>query len=308
MPGRSFSSGSYRYGFQGQEKDDEIKGDGNSINYKYRVHDPRLGRFLSVDPLAPDYPSNSPYAFCENRVIDGVDLEGKEREIIDFYMDNDGKLIQLNKKENKDFGPMGSGILIRLEFENKKKVELYIPSLISGKESLQTDLSKSRNDIDIFDQDKYVKRIVNLFETVFIETNGNGEVDMRDIIKNESLVMGGNFGGGLQFKGSVIVLDEDNLERKIKMKIYTSINQGANLNNESLMKIPVEGEKKIKGSEYRYRIRFPMRNDYSIYNIYFGFKSKKDANAFIETYLNTEKKAKKLTEGELKEQFNIEIK
>jgi hypothetical protein len=33
----------YRYGFQGQEKDDEWKGSGNSINYKYRMHDPRLG-------------------------------------------------------------------------------------------------------------------------------------------------------------------------------------------------------------------------------------------------------------------------
>jgi RHS repeat-associated protein len=79
MPGRSFSSGSYRYGFQGQEKNDEIKGEGNSINYKYRVHDPRLGRFLSVDPLAPDYPWNSPYAFSENRVIDAVELEGAEK-------------------------------------------------------------------------------------------------------------------------------------------------------------------------------------------------------------------------------------
>ncbi len=35
MPERSFSSPSYRYGFQGQEKDDEVKGEGNSVNYKY---------------------------------------------------------------------------------------------------------------------------------------------------------------------------------------------------------------------------------------------------------------------------------
>jgi RHS repeat-associated protein len=69
----------YRYGFQGQEKDDEWKGSGNSINYKYRMHDPRLGRFLSLDPLAPDYPHNSPYAFSENRVIDAVELEGLEK-------------------------------------------------------------------------------------------------------------------------------------------------------------------------------------------------------------------------------------
>lgn len=42
------------------------------------MHDARLGRFLSVDPLAPEYPWNSTYAFAENRVIDGIDLEGAE--------------------------------------------------------------------------------------------------------------------------------------------------------------------------------------------------------------------------------------
>jgi RHS repeat-associated protein len=78
MPGRSFSEGEYRFGFQGQEKDDELKGEGNSINYKYRMHDARIGRFFAVDPLAPEYPWNSTYAFSENRVIDGLDLEGLE--------------------------------------------------------------------------------------------------------------------------------------------------------------------------------------------------------------------------------------
>ncbi|NHN27995.1 hypothetical protein FIA58_020135 [Flavobacterium jejuense] len=78
LPGRTHSSTAYRYGFQGQEKDDELKGEGNSLNYTFRMHDPRVGRFLSLDPLAPQYPHNSPYAFSENRVIDGVELEGKE--------------------------------------------------------------------------------------------------------------------------------------------------------------------------------------------------------------------------------------
>ena len=83
MPGRNFQSGNgYRYGFQGQEKDNEIKGEGNSINYKYRMHDPRLGRFFSVDPLASKYPWNSPYAFSENRLIDAVELEGLESALI----------------------------------------------------------------------------------------------------------------------------------------------------------------------------------------------------------------------------------
>jgi RHS repeat-associated protein len=68
----------YRFGFQGQEGDDQIKGDGNSVNYKYRMHDPRLGRFFAVDPLAGKYPHNSTYAFSENVVIHMVELEGLE--------------------------------------------------------------------------------------------------------------------------------------------------------------------------------------------------------------------------------------
>jgi len=72
----------YRYGFQGQERDDEIKGSGNSYNYTYRMHDPRLGRFLSLDPLSRDFPWNSPYAFSENRVIDAIELEGAEAFLI----------------------------------------------------------------------------------------------------------------------------------------------------------------------------------------------------------------------------------
>jgi RHS repeat-associated protein len=72
----------YRYGFQGQQKDDEWKGSGNSINYKYRMHDPRLGRFFSIDPLAKNFPWNSPYAFSENRVIDAIELEGAESVVL----------------------------------------------------------------------------------------------------------------------------------------------------------------------------------------------------------------------------------
>ncbi|MEM9337181.1 MAG: DUF6443 domain-containing protein [Bacteroidota bacterium] len=68
----------YRYGFQGQERDDEIKGEGNSVNYKYRMHDPRVGRFFAVDPLEASYPWYSPYQFSGNRVIHKVELEGLE--------------------------------------------------------------------------------------------------------------------------------------------------------------------------------------------------------------------------------------
>ena len=79
LPERNYSSASFAYMFQGQEHDDELNGSpGTSYAFKYRIHDPRIGRFLSVDPLAAKYPWNSPYAFAENKVIQYVELEGLE--------------------------------------------------------------------------------------------------------------------------------------------------------------------------------------------------------------------------------------
>jgi RHS repeat-associated protein len=66
------------FSFNGQEKDDQLKGEGNQLDFKFRSYDSRLGRFMSVDPLFRSYPWNSPYAFSMNRVIDGIDLEGLE--------------------------------------------------------------------------------------------------------------------------------------------------------------------------------------------------------------------------------------
>ena len=78
VPKCNYSNPVYRYGFQGQEKDNEIKGIGNSINYKFRMHDPRVGRFFAVNPLAGKYPYNSTYAFQENKMGLGRELEGLE--------------------------------------------------------------------------------------------------------------------------------------------------------------------------------------------------------------------------------------
>jgi len=78
MPGRSFSSNSYRYGFNGKEQDPEVKGIGLQYDYGFRIYDPRLGRFLSVDPLSPEYPWYTPYQFAGNTPIMAIDLDGLE--------------------------------------------------------------------------------------------------------------------------------------------------------------------------------------------------------------------------------------
>ncbi len=84
MPGRfeTAAGHEYRYGMQGQESDNEMDGSKSYYSFKYRIHDARIGRFLSIDPLRNDYPWNSTYAFAENDVIRAIDLEGAEKLII----------------------------------------------------------------------------------------------------------------------------------------------------------------------------------------------------------------------------------
>jgi RHS repeat-associated protein len=100
QPGRSFNSSRYRYGFNGQENDNEIKGESNSINFTFRMYDPRVGRFLSFDPIAKNYPHSSPYAFAENDVIRSIDLEGLEK-----YKVTARSFIPMAKLENPWYTP-----------------------------------------------------------------------------------------------------------------------------------------------------------------------------------------------------------
>jgi RHS repeat-associated protein len=80
MPGRKYSQAStkYRYGFNGKENDNDVKGEGNQQDYGNRIYDPRLGRFLSVDPLQKKFPALSSYQFCGDNPIATIDLDGLE--------------------------------------------------------------------------------------------------------------------------------------------------------------------------------------------------------------------------------------
>jgi len=91
LPGRNYSSDSYRFGFNGMPKDDEMHiAIGTSYDFGARLYDPRVGRWLSLDPLAEKYPSLSPYSFTADNPILFVDPNGEE--IFIFYEDEKGNL------------------------------------------------------------------------------------------------------------------------------------------------------------------------------------------------------------------------
>lgn len=63
----SVDSDAYRYGFNGMERDDEVKGEGNSYTTFFRQYDPRLARWKSIDPKSVAW--DSPYSFSRNSVL-----------------------------------------------------------------------------------------------------------------------------------------------------------------------------------------------------------------------------------------------
>ncbi len=128
MPGRAFSQSSskYRFGFNGKENDNEVKGTGNQQDYGMRIYDPRLVRFLSVDPIAKNYPWNSTYSFAENDFIRSVDLDGLEKYIVFRQVNNNGELMNISIQT---FTDKNGNLRDNEIYKNKpqlKKADVYV--------------------------------------------------------------------------------------------------------------------------------------------------------------------------------------
>ena len=160
MPGREFSAGNeYRYGFNGKENDNDVKGDGNEQDYGMRIYDPRLGRFLSFDPLTRKYPWLSVYQFASNNPIRNIDVDGgegppeKEGQIEEDHeegseSDEEDAIIRRDriwKYEEK----LKEQANRRAEKEEKEE-DLRNPSARRGRELVRTTLQRwARNAIEV---------------------------------------------------------------------------------------------------------------------------------------------------------------
>ncbi len=79
MPGRKYNTNAYRFGMNGQEKDDEINGiEGAYTSAEYWEYDTRLGRRWNVDPIT--YPWQSSYVCFNNNPVCFSDPSGLESE------------------------------------------------------------------------------------------------------------------------------------------------------------------------------------------------------------------------------------
>jgi RHS repeat-associated protein len=110
---RTYNAAAYKYGYNGKEKDNDMYGEGNAYDFGARINDVRLGRWLSLDPLAKKYPSWSPYnSMGDNPIV---------------YVDEDGRDIILKNTKGEVVATITkSGAVIAKGQENSRIVTSYL--------------------------------------------------------------------------------------------------------------------------------------------------------------------------------------
>jgi RHS repeat-associated protein len=147
QPDRQFTANNnstYRYGFNGKENDNDVgKGTGGEQDYGMRIYDPRMGRFLSVDPLTKSYPQLTPYQFASNDPIESIDADGLERVDYRLLRNRDGTTtlmkISVGSKTDKIY-PVYGGVKIAISWMGiTKTVPYYVRVEYNGKHYLFAD-------------------------------------------------------------------------------------------------------------------------------------------------------------------------
>jgi len=88
----------HKFDYNGMEFQDELGLDWYDLGA--RNHDPALGRFMNLDPLAEDYVHQSTYAFAANNPIYYIDFNGEGVEN-DYGVDQDGNIILLKETDDE---------------------------------------------------------------------------------------------------------------------------------------------------------------------------------------------------------------
>ena len=93
------------------EKDNEVKGTGNSLDFGARIYDSRIGRWLSLDRYLNVYPGYTPYGFALNSPIQAYDGDGNLVVFVHGFIKDDGIT---NRRSSKN----GEQIYFRDDYNN----------------------------------------------------------------------------------------------------------------------------------------------------------------------------------------------
>ncbi len=188
------------YKFQKQEHTAEFGLDWDE--FKWRNHQPEIGRFFNIDPLSEKYVYNSTYAFSENQVVAHRELEGLEKVdiknesgILDKKVDPSkgtmeafvarGQFVATEKQGDKETGQAQIGITFG-SIKTELKGELNKKDGLLGKLGIEVAAIKMESKGRLGNEQNNVKGGIKL-EGGGLTANGNLS------IKN-GLAVGGNLG------------------------------------------------------------------------------------------------------------------
>jgi RHS repeat-associated protein len=177
MPGRKFtqSNSSYRYGFNGMEKDNST-GEGN-LDFGARIYDSRLGRWLAVDPLAYKYPELTPYCFVANNPILYIDPDGREL-ILSFA--SAGAMTSYTNIVNSALGGKYQANLVAIAGTSNYRVEITTIDAKAKINSEQKSFYKNLNKV-VTAKDVVNQSVVENDANVVVDSWQTNQIDIKDI-------------------------------------------------------------------------------------------------------------------------------
>ncbi len=177
MPGRKFAlnNNKARYGFNGKENDEET----GTQDYGFRIYNPALGKFLSVDPLTSKYPWYTPYQFAGNKVIEAIDLDGLEEktktEVASTNQKSDKNKNEADgmvKEDNTKYFPAQKDTKLNFSKQDNSKVELSAVSKLKLKVNPSVMAKKTREEkfkSDVKEMQKEAMKVKPRFTTPEID-------------------------------------------------------------------------------------------------------------------------------------------
>lgn len=132
--------------------DNETSGTGNRYDYGFRIYNPRIAKFLSVDPLTKSYPMLTPYQFAGNTPIMASDLDGLEPHAeINMKIEDmgllDGTMTAEQVRENQNARAVGAivgGVVVAdFTFNGGKFTKRTVSNLV-GQGVMQAGFSKGK--------------------------------------------------------------------------------------------------------------------------------------------------------------------
>ena len=175
---RSFATTAYRYGFNGQEKDDEVSGNGNTNTAMFWEYDTRLGRRWNLDPKpqinVSDYSvmNNSPIKLND---ILGDEFDKKSKKHVDAY---EKKLVERKAEINNAMDK------VIAEFDKAK-----VGSDVSGLVNQYKELTRSKEEVVSAENElNEMKKSPQLFSVRDSYAKGKGGVTSYDFKTNAVLI------------------------------------------------------------------------------------------------------------------------